>query len=63
MDYREAIRLAEQKSREQRTERYDDSEGVWVEVYKDFGQYNLDGKGVKICAVEATKNGRTIHAY
>jgi len=66
MNYQEAIAKAKIQSdieRSQSGRNYGNNEGVWVEVYCDNGDYNLEERGEKICAVEATKFAHHIHRY
>lgn len=67
MTYKEAIDEAKAISRQERINSgrvYENNEGVWVEVYLDSdGEYNLDEKGEKVCAIEATKWSFNTHRY
>jgi len=67
MTYHEAIEEAKKISTRERItsgREYANNEGVWVEIYLDGnGEYNLEEKGEKICAVEVTKWSANIHRY
>lgn len=64
MQLKEAMLLAEQTSRRERAKsdiRYGAGEGVWIEIFEtkngEARDYNLDGIGQKVVAVEATAVG------